>query len=142
MRRFVDTSVLVAASIRSHVHHDRSLSVYRSLDLENDVCAAHTIAELYATLTRLPGAIRFRPEEAMLVIEGVCRRLRLVALDAEEYPRVVEEFAGQRLGGGQMYDALLLAAARKSGADTIYTWDVRRFRVIAPDLTEKIVEPT
>ncbi len=77
----------------------------------------------------------------MLVIDGACRRLRLVALDAEEYPRAVEEFAEQRLGGGQMYDALLLAAARKSSADRIYTWDVRHFRAIAPDLSERIVEP-
>jgi predicted nucleic acid-binding protein len=40
-----------------------------------------------------------------------------------------------------IYDALLLACARKANADRIYTWNLRHFRALAPDLAERIVAP-
>jgi hypothetical protein len=43
--------------------------------------------------------------------------------------------------GGIIYDALLLASARKVSADRIYTWNLGHFRMIAPDLAARIVEP-
>jgi predicted nucleic acid-binding protein len=45
------------------------------------------------------------------------------------------------LPGGQVYDALLLACARKSGADAIYTWNLKHFRQLAPDLAKRIRTP-
>jgi predicted nucleic acid-binding protein len=45
------------------------------------------------------------------------------------------------LAGGIVFDALLLACARKVDAERIYTWNVRHFRMVAPDLAERIVTP-
>jgi predicted nucleic acid-binding protein len=45
------------------------------------------------------------------------------------------------LSGGIIYDALLIACARKIDAERIYTWNVRHFQMVAPDLAERIVEP-
>jgi predicted nucleic acid-binding protein len=43
--------------------------------------------------------------------------------------------------GERIYDALLLACARKSGADVIYTFNSRHFIRVAPDLTDRIQAP-
>jgi predicted nucleic acid-binding protein len=40
-----------------------------------------------------------------------------------------------------IYDALLLACARKAAAERIYTWNERHFKLVAPDLAERIVAP-
>ncbi len=44
--------------------------------------------------------------------------------------------------GGKNYDALLLAAGRKSGADRIYTTNVRHFHSLADEeLRARIMAP-
>ncbi len=40
-----------------------------------------------------------------------------------------------------IYDALILACARKVNATRIYTLDIKHSRRIAPDLAARIVEP-
>jgi len=43
--------------------------------------------------------------------------------------------------GGMIYDALLLACARKVQAERIYTWNVKHFQTVAPDLADRIMTP-
>jgi predicted nucleic acid-binding protein len=43
--------------------------------------------------------------------------------------------------GGIIYDALLLACARKCKADRIYTFNERHFTRIAPDVAVRIQAP-
>ncbi len=64
-----------------------------------------------------------------------------MALDESEYFGVVRELAKAGRMGGIIFDALLIACARKAKAETIYTWNMRHFRLIAPDLAAKILEP-
>jgi predicted nucleic acid-binding protein len=45
------------------------------------------------------------------------------------------------MSGAVIYDALILACARKVRAERIYTWNLRHFRAVAPDLAAKIVTP-
>lgn len=40
-----------------------------------------------------------------------------------------------------IYDALILACARKVKADRIYTHNLKHFRQLAPDLTASIMAP-
>jgi hypothetical protein len=67
--------------------------------------------------------------------------MRVVALDEDEYFEVVREAAKAGRMGGAIFDALLIACARKVKAETIYTWNVRHFRLIAPDLARRTLEP-
>ena len=67
--------------------------------------------------------------------------MKVVALDEDEYFEVVRESAKAGRMGGAIFDALLVACARKAKAKTIYTWNVRHFRLIAPDLAGRILEP-
>jgi predicted nucleic acid-binding protein len=104
-------------------------------------CAAHTLAELYATLTGMRPPNRFRPEQAMLVLDQVKASMECVILTAEEVFQTVHRTATLKLPGGIVYDALLLGCARKARAERIYTWDERHFQMVAPDLADRIVTP-
>lgn len=138
---FYDTSVLVAAFDEEHLHHRASFRSLEGAEIGSAACAAHTLAELYAVVSRLPGTRRQRPAQAWLLVQNALERLTVVALTSEEYAATIRKAADDGHAGGMVYDALLLQCARKAKAGKIYTWNVRHFRAIAPDLAERIGEP-
>lgn len=138
---FLDTSVLIAVAQVSHDRHAASLELWNGCTRNDTAIGAHTMAELYSSLTGMPPALRLRPRDAALAIETFLRRLTSIALTAEEYSAALARAAQLGLTGGIIYDALLLECARKCGAEEIYTWNLRHFRAAAPDLAERIVTP-
>ena len=141
MKAFLDTSVLVAVFYGGHEHHDPSIELFLRYRKHEACCAAHTLAEIYASLTGMPGKNRATPDEAMLFLGNVRDRLSLVALSEEEYFETVEASAAAGVTGCGIYDAVLAHCALKAGAKTIYTWNVKHFQMVAPDLADRIVTP-
>lgn len=141
MKEFFDTSVLVAAFLGDHPHHKASANVFARADRKHSSCGAHTLAELYSTLTSLPLKPMIAPEQALLFLGDVRSRLSLMALDETEYFTAIERAAGRRISGGRIYDALLLQCAVKAKADVIYTWNLKHFQQLAPDLASAIKTP-
>jgi predicted nucleic acid-binding protein len=138
---FFDTSVLVPVFVEEHPHHEASLAVFLRSDKKRGSCAAHSLAEVYATLTRLPGKHRASATEAMLFLENMQERLVLIALDAEEYWRAVMHSAESGIVGGMIYEALLAHCALKARAETIFTWNVEHFRRVGPEVAKRIRTP-
>lgn len=138
---FLDTSVIVAASTASDVRHDSCLAVLELADKLGGACSSHTLAEVFSTLTARPGSIRMSPRDAAKIVSHIRHRFTLITLTPTEYVNSIEGLARLGHSGGMVYDALLLACARKSKAKEIYTLNVRHFRSVAPDLAAKIVEP-
>jgi predicted nucleic acid-binding protein len=140
---FLDTSVLVATTLASHQHHASSLRLWKEIEGQPTAISAHTLAELYNVLTILPLPLRVSPRDAVVVVETFLMRLKPVSLLAEEYLETMRNAAnlGQSGGGGMIYDALHIACARKIKAERIYTWNVRHFRSLAVDLSERIASP-
>lgn len=138
---FLDTSVLVAAHLGDHPHHGPSLALLSSATKATAGCAAHSLAEVYSVLTRLPVRPMILPEQAMLFVSDIRDRLALTSLDEAAYIDALASAARRGIVGGQIYDALLLQCAVRSGADRIYTWNVRHFQRIAPDLAARIRTP-
>lgn len=138
---FLDTSVLIAASDAAHPKHGPSRPLLLSATIETTACGAHSLAEAYAVLSRLPGGRQQRPEAAGLIIEHIVKRVTAVPLTPEEYAGTIRDAALARLAGGTIYDALLIACARKVNAQRFYTWNVKHFRMVAPDLAERMVTP-
>ena len=141
MKVFLDTSVLVASAREPDSRHEASLNLLNLCKPQQASCAAHTLAELYATLTGMQPPNRFQPEQALLVLRGVKARLKCITLTAEEVLQTIDRTAGLELPGGIIYDALIMACARKAEAERIYTWNARHFQMVAPDLAERIVTP-
>lgn len=138
---FLDTSVMIAAFWGDHTDHDSSLRVFAEATRETAACGIHSLAEVYATMTALPVRPTVAPEQAFLLLQEITDRFTTVVLDETEYLQTLRDLAGRRLSGGKIYDALLLACAKKCRAETIYTLNVKHFRQIAPDLAERIQTP-
>ena len=128
MKALFDTSVLVPTFLGDHEHHEASLDVFLRFDKRQACCAAHSLAEVYATLTRMPGKYRVSCEQAMLFLAEIRQRLTLVALDEDEYYATIEEASALGVMGGTVYDALLARCALKARAETLYTWNVKHFQ--------------
>ena len=144
MTVFCDTSVLVAACIRQHPHYERARPLLESVagGKERGVISTHSLAEAFSALTSVPVVPRILPSEARQIISNnIARHFHMVAISREMYERAVEICSGQGLGGGTVYDALLIECARHAQADRIYTFNLRDFRRLAPDLADRIAAP-
>ena len=114
MKGFFDTSVLVPVFYGDHVHHQASLALFIQFDKSTGCCGAHTLAEVYSTLTRMPGKHRISGEQAMLFIGSIRERLSIIALSGDEYADALQVSAALGIVGGGIYDALLAHCAIKS----------------------------
>ncbi len=141
MRAFVDTTVLVAAFTADHVHHAPSRELFLTLARRQDGCAAHTLAELYSTLTRMPFPLRRDAHQAMLLISDLRARLTPVSLTADEYLEAIGDYAAMGIHGGAIYDGLIARCALKVRAQTIFTWNIRHFRQFGPDIEKRLRTP-
>ena len=127
MKAFLDTSVLVPVFLADHEHHSASLDIFLRFNKSQSCCSVHSLAELYATVTRLPGKHRVNGEQALLFLGEVRNRLTLVALDQGEYYAAIEHAAAAGVLGGTIYDVLVASCAGKAKAETLYTWNLRHF---------------
>jgi predicted nucleic acid-binding protein len=141
VKAFFDTSVLLAAVREADQRHEVSRKLLLQFAPHEASCAAHTLAELYAALTGMKPPLRLRPEIAELLLEHFKTSLYCISLTADEVLQTIHRTAALKLPGGIIYDALLLACARKIEAEHIYTWNVKHFQMVAPDLAERIVTP-
>jgi len=141
MRDFFDTSVLIAAHLSDHPHHPPSLTALARATRATSSCAAHSLAEIYSVLTRLPVRPLIPPEQVMLFLNDVRDRLTILTLDEAVYGETLEAAASRGVTGGRIYDALLLRCAADAQAETIYTWNIKHFQQLAPELADRIRTP-
>jgi predicted nucleic acid-binding protein len=141
MKGFFDTSVLVPVFYGDHVHHQASLALFIQFDQSTGCCGAHSLAEVYSTLTRMPGKHRISGEQAMLFVANIRERLAIITLSDGEYADVLEASASLGIVGGGIYDALLAHCAIKARAETIYTWNSRHYTQCGPQVTRRLRTP-
>lgn len=141
MKEFFDTSVLIAAFWGGHRDHESSVKRFGAAKRRQAACSLHTLAEVYATMTALPVRPMIPPEQAALFVREVQERLTPIALDEDEYLDAIQRTAAAGFTSGRVYDALLLRCALKAKAETIYTWNLRHFQAIAPEIANRIRTP-
>jgi predicted nucleic acid-binding protein len=141
VKAFFDTSVLVPVFYGDHVHHRLSLDLFIRFAKTTGCCGAHSLAEVYSTLTRMPGRHRISGEQAMLFIASIRERLSIVALTGQEYADALEASAARGIVGGAIYDAILAHCAIKAKAETIYTWNERHYSQCGSQVTHRLRNP-
>ncbi len=141
MKAFLDTSVLVATFYATHEHHESSFNLFLSLDKRTGCTAAHCLTEIYATLTGMPGKDRVTGDEALLFLGNVRDRLTIVALEPEECFDAIDAANGVGVLGGGIYDALIGHSALKVRAQIIYTWNMKHFKRLVPDVASRVRTP-
>src|ERR1019366_2931395 len=134
MKGFFDTSVLVPVFYGDHIHHEASLELFIQFDKSTCCCGAHSLAEVYSTLTRMPGKHRISAEQAMLFIGSICERLSIIALDGDEYADALQAWAARGIVGAGIYDALLAQCGIKAQAESIYSWNGRHYGLFGPEV--------
>lgn len=141
MRAFLDTSVLVATFYADHQHHELSKDLFLRFERTDVCCAAHSLAEVYSTLTGMPGTHRVSGDEALLFLGNIRERLTIVALNSNEYFNMVGASSAGGIAGGGIYDAILGHCALKAEADSLYTWNLKDFRRLGPEIAERVKTP-
>jgi predicted nucleic acid-binding protein len=141
LKKFFDSTVLVAAAIVNHERHEPSLMAFSQAHPTSAVCAAHNLAEVYATLTRYPGKGRLSPEQALLALDEIELRLAIVTLDVGEYRAAIRSFAGEGIIGATVYDGIIAACAIKARAEVLYTWNTQHFLRLGPAVSRLVRTP-
>ncbi|MGH9609629.1 MAG: PIN domain-containing protein, partial [Bryobacteraceae bacterium] len=123
------------------IHHQASLDRFVRYDKSSGCCGAHSLVEVYATLTRMPGKHRISSEQAMLFIGNIRERLKIIALSEQEYDDALAESAARGIVGGVVYDAMLARCALNAKAETIYSWNVRHYSQCGPEVVSRLKTP-
>ena len=126
----LDTSCMVAAVCAWHEHHAAATAelVARLGRSERLVVAGPALVETYAVLTRLPPPHRLSASDAYtLIAANFVEGREVVALDGHDYHGVIELASLGGTAGGQVYDAVLAACARRAGVDAFLTFNARHF---------------
>ena len=142
---FFDTTVLVAASVESHPHYAQARPALLRVATGQDkgFMSMHSIAEVYAVLTRVPVQPRIHPvEAARIVTENILPHFEVVSLGKDDNLEVLNTMGSGGWIGAKMYDALLLRCAATCASERIYTFNLGDFRQLAPaDQQGKICAP-
>jgi predicted nucleic acid-binding protein len=142
---FFDTSVLVAASEQGHPHYRQARPALRRVAVRKDrgFMSVHSIAEMYAALTRLPVQPRIHPAEAVrIIVDNILPHFEAVPILKKDYSDALRLVGEGGWSGAKIYDALLLGCAARSGAERIYTFNLADFRELAPSLEDRICAPS
>ncbi len=138
----LDTNCMIAAVCGWHQHNAAAVAEIegRLQRGERLTVLAPALVEAYSVLTRMPAPHRLAPADAWALMEGNFVRGRdVVALDGPAYVSTLRDLAGQDLGGGRTYDALIAACARQAKACALLTLNRRHFDPPPEGVT--IVEP-
>lgn len=133
--------MLVATFYSGHVHHRASLDLFLRFGREEACCGAHSLAEVYGTLTCMPPPRRVGGAEALLFLEDVQANLSVVTLLDFEYVDAIRSAASQSVFGGSIYDALLAQCALKVNAEAIYTLNAKHFLRLSPRIGSLVKAP-
>ena len=139
---FFDTTVLVAASVQNHPHFGRARPALQRVARGQDkgFISAHSTAEVYAVLTRLPVRPRILPLEALrLITENILPHFEQVGITKRDYLDALNIVGNGGWGGGKIYDALLLCSAAKCSVDRIYTFNLEDFRRLAQPALQALI---
>lgn len=143
MKLLFDTSSLIAAFVQSHPAHTAAWEwLEQTLEgTHHGVVATHTLAELYAVLTRLPLRPAIPPPVALQLIEENLRGFQTIALSAANYRAVLRRLEKLNLAAGAIYDALIAQAALKARVERLLTLNPGHFRRLGKDVEAMVLVP-
>ena len=144
MKVYCDTSVFVAAFLSSHSHHQKADAVLQRIFDKQDIgcCSAHSLAETFSVLLRMPTKPRLKPLSVLNFVEAdIVQNFSLIPLESNDYIESVRALAAINLSGGRIYDLLHLSAAQKAQPDRIYTLNEKEWTILAPNLANLIASP-
>ena len=143
MKVFFDTSVLVAAFVETHPQNSDCLpwlDRVQTLEIQG-VISAHTLAELFSVLTRLPRQLRIPPQLAQELMQINLQHFEKVPLQIEDYDWAIERMVCLKLSGGAIFDALIAAVVLKVEVDRLLTLNPKHFSRLGVEIASIVQIP-
>jgi predicted nucleic acid-binding protein len=98
------------------------------------------LIEAYSVLTRFPAPHRIAPADARSLLEAnFLQGVKVVTLGAATYGALLRGAPDADISGGQTYDAVIAACARKARVNALLTFNEKYFAPFAGDDLEIIV---
>lgn len=144
MKVLFDTSVIVAAMVKDHPRHSESFPWLQRVQAEEieGFIAIHTLAEVYAVITRLSCIPPISPELAPWLIVENLNGFHTVILTAEDYQGTIARMMSVNLSGENIYDGLIAVAAIKAEVDVLLTLNPDDFSRLGEDIAKLVKVPT
>ena len=136
----LDTSVIIAALLRWHEHHEVAKRLLNAaLDEQPAILPTRVLVESFSVLTRSPAPDRIAPAVAVAILaESLRETTRTVDFPAGDRWRFLHEAIADEAAGGAIYDAEIIRMAVSAGARGIVTLDRSHFERLAPPELEVI----
>ena len=112
----------------------------RSGEIGFAICA-HSLAELYSVLSRLPTRPKLSPTQAWRLIQENVGSAQVIELSASDYASAVQRTSELGLSGGVIYDALIARAAEKASVDHLLTFNEKDYRRVLPPESSLLLVP-
>lgn len=140
VKALFDTSILVAVFLSNHPKHQACTPWLRQVQTGQiqGYIANHTLAEIYAVLTRLPFKPIISPQIAQQLIQENPKEFESITLSTEDYERVIYRMVNLSLTGGAIYDALIAQAAINTKVDLLLTLNQSHFTRLGDEFTRMI----
>jgi predicted nucleic acid-binding protein len=101
----------------------------------------HALAEVWSVLTKLPIHPRIDPAAARKVVGDIASIAQVVALTHVMYFDALDRCVSHGARSGAVFDALHLAAAERTGADVVLTFNEKDFVRLAQPESPRILSP-
>lgn len=135
-RTAIDTSVIVAAHVVRHDHHEAAFhALEATLEAEERVILPMpALVEAYSVLTRFPAPFRLSPSDAFQVLKSSLESVSQIATlsDQDAWP-FFADLSKNQVTGRATYDSQIIACAIKAGAERILTFNARDFQRLTPE---------
>jgi predicted nucleic acid-binding protein len=144
MKALLDSSTLVAAMLPDHAHHEPALPwlSQAKIGAYDLVISGHSLAEVYAVLTRLPRIPPVSSADAWKMLkENVLAYGGIITLSGDDYVALMEDLSQRNITGGQVYDAIIAKAAELAQVDQLVTLNESHFQKVWPGGVTRIVSP-
>lgn len=139
MSVFLDTSVILASLDPDEPHH---AACDRIVSAGAGKVYVHALAETFSILTGGRQGRRLGASAAARLIEqSVSPYVQAQALSGKDMLAALAECEVRGVRGGAIYDWLHLAAARKAGAEVLFTLDLRDFQSLARPGDPRVAMP-
>jgi predicted nucleic acid-binding protein len=141
---YFDTTVLVASCVEGHPHYNQAITALRDVHAKKTEAftSAHGLAESFSVLTRTPFIPPIFPNVAWQFLSAnILSAFEIVTLSAKEYQDAIQHCSQNGWAGGRVYDMLHLYTAKKGACERIYTFNLRHFQELAPELRDLIASP-
>src|SRR4051812_13703031 len=103
MSSYLDSTVLIAATLIEEAHH---IEAQAAITHSNPgITAAHSLAEVFSTLTGGRTKPQFTPTQAVATIErNILPKVRVIPISVADYMRALTASQAVGVRGGAIYD--------------------------------------